>query len=141
MSVVSTKAGNSVCSVTPQSRVEPTLLEDHRLQRFWPSERRALLEHHAQLCRDLQRDVDLEEAVECWENGGAAAWRRAKMRLDGQRQLVEIERHKYFMSQREGRDIGWEAAAKDWIAKYAAPWREWWEEQVDANPPLARRER
>ena len=46
----------------------------------------------------------------------------------------EIERHKYFLSQKFGQDIGWEAAAKDWVEHHAREWRDWWEQQPEACP-------
>lgn len=114
--------------------------DSHRvlLETYWPSERRAIIVFRHCLQCDLERDIAIEEAVAFWERGAAAEWRREKMRIDGQKQLEEIERHKYVVSQRVGHDIGWERAALDWIDRYAADWRRWWEEQREACPPLAR---
>lgn len=36
----------------------------------------------------------------------------------------QIERHKYFMSMQQGRDVGLEAAARDWLECHAQTWRE-----------------
>lgn len=36
----------------------------------------------------------------------------------------EILRHKWFESQKHGRDIGFEAALTDWIIKHRAGWRQ-----------------
>ncbi len=38
-------------------------------------------------------------------------------------EVAEIERHKYFLSEKTGYDVGWEAAEKDWEAKYATDFR------------------
>ena len=38
-------------------------------------------------------------------------------------EVAEIERHKYFLSEKTGYDVGWEAAEQDWEAKYAAEFR------------------
>ena len=38
-------------------------------------------------------------------------------------EVAEIERHKYFLSEKMGCDVGWEAADQDWEAKYAADFR------------------
>jgi len=35
----------------------------------------------------------------------------------------QIERHKYYLSQRAGHDVGFEAALEDWIEHHAAVWR------------------
>jgi hypothetical protein len=42
----------------------------------------------------------------------------------------EIERHKYFLSEKRGHDVGWELAARDWELHHAARWRR---EQLAAN--------
>lgn len=39
-------------------------------------------------------------------------------------EMREIERHKYFLSERAGRDIGFEAAAADWLEHHALAYRE-----------------
>jgi hypothetical protein len=36
---------------------------------------------------------------------------------------AEIERHKYFLSEKQGYDVGWECAEQDWDAKFAESWR------------------
>ena len=36
---------------------------------------------------------------------------------------VEIERHKYFLSEKAGHDVGWEHAATDWHENHAAAFR------------------
>ena len=38
-------------------------------------------------------------------------------------EVAEIERHKYFLSEKVGYDVGWEAAERDWQANYAADFR------------------
>ena len=76
----------------------------------------------------------VEVTVDSWESELSQAWRRKKMRRDTQRQMIEIERHKYFLSEKYGRDVGWEAAAADWVTKHARTWREWWETQPEACP-------
>ncbi len=38
-------------------------------------------------------------------------------------EVAEIERHKYFLSEKTGYDVGWEAAEQDWEAKYATDFR------------------
>jgi hypothetical protein len=36
----------------------------------------------------------------------------------------EINRHKYFESQKAGHDIGFEKALLDWVAKHRRAWRD-----------------
>ena len=38
-------------------------------------------------------------------------------------EIAEIERHKYFLSERMGYDVGWKFAEQDWVDKYADAWR------------------
>jgi hypothetical protein len=90
-----------------------------------------ILLHRFYLSLELQRETTIEEALSSWEAGPCRQWRREKMLRDSRQQICEIERHKYLLSQRAGHDIGWEAAARDWIEHHAAAWREWWEEQPD----------
>ena len=104
------------------------------VEKYWPSERRAMLVHRFYLSTRLRRQASVEETVGSWEGGIARAWRRKKMRRDTQRQIREIERHKYFLSQRRGEDIGWEAAAADWVKHHAGRWRDWWEQQPESCP-------
>ena len=43
-------------------------------------------------------------------------------------QCSEIEKHKWLMSERAGRDIG-ASAARDWVLRYAGQFRKWWEDR------------
>ena len=45
-------------------------------------------------------------------------------------EIMEIERHKYFLSEKQGHDVGWDFAEQDWEANFAAQWRE----DQDQNP-------
>ncbi len=38
-------------------------------------------------------------------------------------EVAEIEKHKYFLSEKAGFDIGWEAAEQDWLANHAEEFR------------------
>ena len=40
-----------------------------------------------------------------------------------QEEIAEIERHKYFLSERAGHDVGWEHAEQDWEANYSVEFR------------------
>ena len=92
-----------------------------------------MLVHRFYLSLSLKREATVEETIKSWESGACVPWRRDKMRRDGQEQLKQIERHKYLVSQRLGRDIGWEEAARDWIDHHAGTWRGWWEEQPESG--------
>ena len=119
----------TVPSITSPDIHDPQLLNHMVLSPYPPSERRAIL-HFRSLISDQERpEIDLRRAVSLWEEGPASQWRKQKASRDGMQQADEIERHKYFLSQKQGFDVGREAAAVDWVAKYAAKWRQWWEEQ------------
>lgn len=45
-------------------------------------------------------------------------------------ELCEIERHKYYMSLKRGEDVGFETAAKDWLANHAQRWHEQRQEKM-----------
>lgn len=38
----------------------------------------------------------------------------------GADKVAEIEKHKYFLSERAGHDVGWEFAARDWQENFGA---------------------
>lgn len=42
--------------------------------------------------------------------------------LKDQRVVAEINKHKWFESEKVGHDIGFEKAAKDWFNRYGAQW-------------------
>ena len=123
----------TVCQPVDRSQHEPEYFAHSPLTRYCPSERRAILVHRYFLSVDLQREASLDETTRSWESGPGMLWRREKMRRDRQQQIKEIEKHKYFLSMRCGYDIGWEAAANDWIANHAAAWRDWWEQQKESG--------
>ena len=38
-------------------------------------------------------------------------------------EINEIERHKYFLSEKQGYDVGWDYAERDWELNHAAQFR------------------
>ena len=112
---------------------DPKLLRHPLLRDFWLSERRAILSYREQLCDAHSRDVGIDEALRCWERGPGKKWRAKKAAVDSLRQTKEIERHKYFLSQRLGYDVGEAKAAVDWVDNHSENWRTWWEDQPQAG--------
>lgn len=88
-----------------------------------PAELLAILEHKRQMTSAGNRPVTLEEAMTHFILHFRVNWLKDKHRRDNRDQLQEIERHKYFRSQNEGRDIGKALAAEEWCANYASIWR------------------
>lgn len=39
-------------------------------------------------------------------------------------EITEIERHKYYLSEQQGHDVGWEFAEQDWEVNYSNTWRQ-----------------
>lgn len=103
---------------------------------FQSGELDAISEHKYYLSQEHGRDVGFEAAKEDWLLHQARRWRRereeSRMRqmLDMQRQ--EINRHKWIESEKAQRDLGAEAVF-DWINRYAAQWREWYEREYCRN--------
>ncbi len=46
---------------------------------------------------------------------------------------AEIERHKYFLSEKAGFDVGWEAAEKDWMENFGPKVEP--QTELDSEPP------
>ena len=46
----------------------------------------------------------------------------------------EIMRHKWFLSERAGYDVGYVHAMYDWIAKHRAGWRKSWRKKEETSP-------
>jgi hypothetical protein len=101
---------------------------DHPLlQKYLPSERRAILVHRYFLGIDLGHDPGVEAAISSWEGGVANEWRRKKMHTDRVAQMSEVDRHRLQLSSRHGREVDWEEALWDWVRYHAANWRNQWE--------------
>ena len=47
-------------------------------------------------------------------------------------EIAEIDRHKYYLSEKAGYDVGWEFAEQDWEANFAATFRS--EQAIVENP-------
>jgi len=89
-----------------------------------PAELQAILEHRRVMSLAQGREISLEQATEDFIKHCRLDWLREKQRRDNLDQIQEIERHKYFRSIEEHRDIGRRTAAEEWCSKYAYVWRE-----------------
>ena len=49
----------------------------------------------------------------------------------------EIMRHKWFLSERAGYDVGYVHAMYDWIAKHRAGWRKSWRKKNEPEVPAS----
>lgn len=98
-------------------------------------ERRAVERYRALLASRRGIDVSFDEALADWAGNHSARWREARQADFLARQREEILKHKWIESEKAHRDLGSEAVM-DWIAKYAAAWRDWYERECDTPLPF-----
>lgn len=104
------------------------------LNELTQAEQCAVIYHRDSLNREWGRSVSLDEAREDWLRNHADAWRAERMRMMLALQRDEINRYKWIESEKAQRDLGREAVF-DWINKYAAQWREWFEQEYVEYTP------
>ncbi len=98
-------------------------LKSPLLLHYGLSERQAIIVHKYFLGIELDSDPGLMVAIDNWERYHAGRW-RSEQHLDNCRaQMAEIELHRQELSRRRGRDVNWEAAAREWITAFAGKWR------------------
>ncbi len=73
-------------------------------------------------------EVSFEEAAQDWLKHHAQAWREERQQKMLAMQREEINRYKWIQSEHAHRDLGGKAVL-DWIQRYAAHWREWYENE------------
>lgn len=97
------------------------------------AERRAIEHHKYFLSEQRGYDVGFDAAAADWRAIHEVAWRHERHSHCMALQRQEIERHKWIRSEEEQRDLGHQAVF-EWIEKYAATWRQWYEEEYEALP-------
>lgn len=95
------------------------------------AERIAVEKHRIRLASESGSDVDLAEALADWMEHHSLQWRKERHSSMMAMEREEILRHKWIESEKRNRDMGSEAAF-DWIRRYAAVWRQWFEENYEA---------
>lgn len=103
------------------------------LNRYWPSERRAIWEHKYFLGLERGCNPSIEEAIESWERQHASRWRSNKMRRDAEAQLDEIESYRKWLEHDKGGEVSFDEAARDWVENHENQWRQHWEETALAD--------
>jgi len=96
------------------------------------TERRQVENHRGRLSRELGYEVSYDLALLDWMDNHAPRWRQERHRQLCAMQREEIERHKWIESEKAQRDLGTQAKL-DWIHRYAASWREWYETRFDGG--------
>lgn len=96
------------------------------------AELREIERHKYLMSQEEGRDVELERAAQDWLANHAELWRKHRQVRMLELQRKEIERYKWIESEKAQRDLGREASL-DWIRKYAARWRDWYENEVEED--------
>jgi hypothetical protein len=90
------------------------------------AERRAVDVHKYFMSERYGYDVGFDTAYDDWSRHYSEDWRRRRHERMLSLEMSEIARHVWIVSQKNGRDMGREAAL-DWVLNYAAEWRTWFE--------------
>ncbi len=93
---------------------------------------RAVERHWRHLAQVWRPDVTYEEALEDWLANHAEAWRVRRQERALEKQRQEMLKHKWIESEKARCDIGKQAYI-DWIKRYAADWRRWYEETEEED--------
>lgn len=101
-------------------------------QRFSEAQRAEIEKHKYFLSQKRGHDVGLPVATEDWLVHHAQQWceRRQEQMLAMQRE--EIRKHLWIESEKAHKDLG-RMAKLDWIQKYAAKWRRWYDREHGRN--------
>ena len=82
----------------------------------------------AVLSAERRSDVESKESTKDVADMHLNGWSEERQARMLARQREEILRHKWIESEKAQRDLGAEAAL-DWIKRYAAQWRRWYEQE------------
>jgi hypothetical protein len=77
-------------------------------------------------------DVGLDAAKQDWVEHHSQSWRQKRHEHMLALQREEISRYKWIESEKANCDLG-RKACLDWIAKYAAQWRDWFEHEHEGS--------
>ncbi len=94
------------------------------------AEQQAVCEHQSYLSNEQGTDVAIDSACKDWIENEAPNWRMKRHATMLALQRQEMLRHKWIESEKANRDLGKEAVM-DWIHKYAAGWRDWYEQESE----------
>jgi len=96
------------------------------------AERLAVERHRIRLSADGGCELSFDDALADWMENYSAKWRQERHVRMLAMEREEIMRHKWIESEKGNHDVGSEAVF-DWIRKYAAIWRKWFEEEYDGH--------
>ncbi len=92
------------------------------------AELREIERHKYFMSIERGHEVSFEDAARDWLDHHAQAWREERQRKMLAMQREEINQYKWIQSEHARRDLGGKAVL-DWIQRYAAHWREWYEDE------------
>lgn len=99
---------------------------------FSPAEYTEIVLHKYYLSQQTGHDVGFDTAQRDWMERYSQTWRQRRHEIMLAMQREEIERHKWIESEKAQCDLGRQACL-DWISKYAAQWREWFEHEYQGS--------
>jgi hypothetical protein len=102
--------------------------------RLTVAELREIEKHKYFMSLARKEDVGFEAAKADWLANYADAWQRQRQSEMLRLQRDEINRYKWIESEKSGKDLGRQAVF-EWINKYAASWRDWYNREFDAETP------
>jgi len=94
------------------------------------AELRAVEQHRFLLSQERGYDVGFEEAKNDWLAHYSQEWREKRHAAMLAMERHEIDKHKWIESEKVGVDLGRQAQL-EWIMKYAASWRAWYEQEYE----------
>lgn len=102
-------------TLQPNSEIFLSAAERHEIER-----------HKWFMSQRVGYDVGFEAAREDWQRNHAYSWEQDRQNHMLSLQREEIARHKWIESEKASCDMGRDACL-DWIRRYAAQWRDWYE--------------
>ena len=97
-----------------------------------PGEVREIERHKYFLSEQVGRDIGFEAAANDWLQRYGLQFREQRQAYMLNMQREEIARHAWIESEKAGCDLG-RAAALDWVKKYAAQWRDWYNREYGSS--------
>lgn len=99
------------------------------LEKYSRAERVAIAAHKKELESLNQGEITEKEVIDHWNANCRQKWLEERHVRMLALQREEILRYKWIESEKCQKDVGAQAVF-DWISRYAAGWRQWFEENV-----------
>ncbi len=111
---------------------EPPTIESQDVMNLLtsPAERRAFEQFRSEMAVSAGEVPESRSVLNIWLHEHSAHWHRRRQQTAAQLQAEEIRKYRWIESEKHQRDLG-KAAHVDWVRRYAAEWREWFENNYD----------